>query len=169
MGFFPGARRNSNETQFQQEESYFMKTLVVTMLLVAGLALTGCGSNHNTPGNINGNWTASLTDAGNNPVFGFSTSLAVNGDGSLVVTNFQFASNSSCFVSEETETGSFILSGNFNGNVTGQFQFTVTSGNPSGNTLTLNGTVNGNKITGTWQLVGGINCTDNGNFTITKM
>jgi len=146
-----------------------MKTLVVAMLMVAGLALTGCGSNNTTPGNINGNWTASLTDTGNNPVFGFSTALTVNGDGSLAVTNFQFASNSSCFVSGETETGSFILSGNFGGNVTGKFQFTVTSGNPSGNTLTLNGTVNGGTITGTWQLVGGVNCTDTGGFTITKM
>jgi hypothetical protein len=146
-----------------------MKTFVVAMLLVAGLALTGCGSNHNTPGNINGNWAASLTDTGNSPVYGFSTSLVVNGDGSLVITNFQFKSNSSCFVSGETETGSFIFSGDFNGNVTGQFQFTATSGNPSGNTLTLTGTVNGNKITGTWQLVGGFNCTDNGSFTITRM
>jgi hypothetical protein len=45
----------------------------------------------------------------------------------------------------------------------------VTSGNPSGNTLTLNGTVNGNTITGTWQLVGGTGCTGNGNFTVAKM
>jgi hypothetical protein len=146
-----------------------MKTFVVAMLLVASLALTGCGSNNNTSGNINGNWTAALTDTGGDPVFGFATSLVVNGDGSLVVTHFQFASNSSCFVSGETETGSFILSGDFNGNVTGTFQFAVTSGNPSGNTLTLTGTANGNTISGTWMLVGGINCSDNGNFTITRM
>jgi hypothetical protein len=147
-----------------------MKTFVAAMLLVAGLALTGCGShNNNPPGNINGNWTATLTDTGNNQVFGFSTSLVVNGDGSLVVTNFQFKSDSPCFVSGETETGSFILTGDFSGNVTGKFQFMVTSGNPSGNTLTLNGTVNGNTITGTWQLVGGTGCTGNGNFTVAKM
>jgi len=146
-----------------------MKTFVVAMLLVAALALTGCGSYNDPPGNINGNWTASLTDTGNNPVFGFSTSLVVNADGSLVVTNFQFKSNSPCFVSGETEAGSFIFSGDFNGNVEGTFQFTVTSGNPSGNTLTLTGTANGNTISGTWTLVGGTGCSGNGNFTITKM
>jgi hypothetical protein len=164
MGFFPGAIR-----QFQQEESYFMKTFVVAMLLVASLALTGCGSSNNNSGNINGNWTAVLTDTGGHAVFGFSTSLVVNSDGTLVVSNFKFATNSSCFVSGETESGSFVLSGDFDGNVTGKFQFTVTSGNPSGNTLTLTGTANGNTISGTWMLVGGTDCSDNGNFTITKM
>jgi hypothetical protein len=72
-------------------------------------------------------------------------------------------------VSGETESGSFVFGGDFNGNVTGTFHFTVTSGSPSGDTLTLNGTVNGNTITGTWQLVGVTNCNDNGSFTITKM
>ena len=148
-----------------------MKNFVVAMLLATSLALTGCGAGagNNNSGNINGNWTASLTDMGGNAVLGFATSLAVNGDGTLLVTNFKFTTNSSCFVSGETESGSFILSGDFNGNVTGKFQFTVTSENPSGNTLTLTGTVNGGTITGTWMLVGGINCADNGNFTITRM
>lgn len=41
-----------------------MKTFVVAMLVVAGLALTGCGSSNNHSGNINGNWTAALTDTG---------------------------------------------------------------------------------------------------------
>jgi hypothetical protein len=38
------------------------------------------------------------------------------------------------------------------GNVTGEFQFSVMSGSPSGNTLTLSGTANGNTISGTWFL-----------------
>jgi outer membrane lipoprotein SlyB len=71
-----------------------MKTFVVAMLLVAGLALTGCGSSNNNSGNINGNWNAALTDTGGNAVFGFATSLVVNGDGTLVVSNFKFATNS---------------------------------------------------------------------------
>jgi len=146
-----------------------MKTFVVAMLVVAGLALTGCSSSNNNFGNINGNWTAALTDTGGNAVFDFATSLVVNGDGTLAVSNSNFVTNSSCFVSGETESGSFVFSGDPNGNVTGKFQFTVTSGNPSGNTLTLTGTVNGNTISGTWMLVGGTNCSGTGNFTITKM
>ena len=55
-----------------------MKNFVVAMLLATSLALTGCGAGagNNNSGNINGNWTASLTDMGGNAVLGFATSLA---------------------------------------------------------------------------------------------
>jgi hypothetical protein len=146
-----------------------MKKIAVALLVVAGLALiTGCGSSNSTSGNINGNWTASLTDTGGTVLYGFTTSLTVNNGGTLVVGNFQFSNNSSCFVSGETESGSFVASGDFNGNVMGSLLFTITSGNPSGNTLTLKGTANGNTIMGTWMLTGGTGCTGTGNFTWTK-
>ena len=145
-----------------------MKMFAVAVLLVASLTLAGCGSSDHNAGNINGNWTAALTDAGGNPVFDFTTSVVTNGDGSLVIRNFTFSTSSPCFVSGGTERGQFVLSGDFNGNVTGSFQFTVTSGTPSGNTLTLSGTVSGNTITGTWTLTGGTGCAGNGNFTMTK-
>jgi hypothetical protein len=147
-----------------------MKKFAVAMLLVAGLALEGCGSGNHS-GNVNGNWTAALTDSSNGQVFAFSTSLvATNGGSSLTVSNFSFTSNTACFVSGETESATFVLSGNFNGNVTGSFQFNVISGNPAGNTLTLTGTANGNSITGTWVLSGSTgSCTGNGNFTMAKV
>ena len=141
----------------------------IALLLALSLTLIGCGSNNsNNPANINGNWNATLTDTSNATVFSFGTSLFVNNDGTLSVTNFSFSTNSSCFVSGETESGSFVLSGNFNGNVTGKFQFDVMSGSPSGNTLTLSGTANGNTISGTWSLTGGTGCTGSGNFTMMK-
>jgi hypothetical protein len=73
-------------------------------------------------------------------------------------------------VSGETESGSFALSGDFNGNVTGQFQYTVTSGQPAGNVLTLTGAVSGNTISGQWTLSGNTpsGCSGSGNFTLTK-
>jgi hypothetical protein len=145
-----------------------MKKLGMAVLLAMGLTLIGCGGNSNTPANINGNWNATLTDTGNATVFSFGTSLFVNNDNALSVSNFSFSTNSSCFVSGETESGSFVLSGNFNGNVTGKFQFNVTSGSPSGNALTLSGTANGNTISGTWSLQGGTGCTGSGNFTMMK-
>lgn len=146
-----------------------MKRTAIACLLVATLALAGCGSAGN-PANINGTWNATLLDIGGGAtLFSFGTSLVVNGDGSLSITNFQFTSNSPCFLSGETESGSFTLSGNFNGNVTGSFGFNVASGNPAGNTLTLTGTATGNTISGTWKLTGGGGCTGNGTFTMTKM
>jgi hypothetical protein len=60
------------------------------------------------------------------------------------------------------------LGGNFNGNLTGQFQFKVLSASPSNNVLTLTGTASSNTIKGTWTLTGGTGCQGSGNFTMTK-
>lgn len=148
-----------------------MKQLLVAMLLAAAVTLLGCSSNNNStnPANINGTWNATLTDTNNATVLSFGTALLVNGDGTLNVTSFNLTTNSACFASGETETGSFTLAGNTNGNVSGKFGFVVVSGTPAGNTLTLTGTVsNGNTISGTWILTG-TGCTGTGNFTMTKM
>jgi hypothetical protein len=146
-----------------------MKWLAVTFVVFITLALIGCGSSSSNSSNIDGNWNATLISGGNQTVFTFGTSLKVNGDGSLSVSNFSFTTNSPCFVSDETESGSFTLSGNFNGMVNGKFGFTVQSGSPAGNTLALSGTANGNTISGTWTLTGTGACTGNGTFTMTKV
>jgi hypothetical protein len=147
-----------------------MKQFAVAALLVLSLMLIGCGSNNSMPSNINGTWNASLMSTGGGPaVLAFGMGLKVNGDGSLVISNFSFNTSSPCFVSGETESGSFTLSGNFNGQVNGTFGFNVLSGNPAGNTLTLSGTASGNTISGTWTLAGGTGCSGSGTFTMTKM
>ena len=147
-----------------------MKQFGVMFVLLIGLALFGCGSNSSKTSNINGTWNATLmSNGGGSPAFTFGTFLKVNGDHSLSISNFSFTTDSACFVSGETENGSFTLSGNFNGQVKGSFGFSVLSGSPSGNTLTLSGTANGNTISGTWSLTGSGGCTGSGNFTMTKM
>jgi hypothetical protein len=145
-----------------------MKNFAVGMLLAVSMMLAGCGSNSKS-GHINGNWTATLTDSNSTQVFAFTTSVIENSDGTLSISNFTFSTSSSCFVSGETESGTFALGGNFNGNVSGSFGMKVQSGSPSGNVLNLTGTVNGNTITGTWTLTGGTGCSGSGNFTMTKM
>jgi hypothetical protein len=150
-----------------------MRRLGIVLLTSAlSLFLAGCGGGNTGPGggNINGNWTATLSDSGNSPVFTFTTSFHQGGGTDVTVTNFTFTTSSPCFVSGGTETASFVLSGNFNGNVTGTFELSIQSDNPSGNTLTLQGTVKNNAISGTWTLSGVTSgCTGNGNFTITRM
>lgn len=146
-----------------------MKQLAIALLVLVGLGLVGCNSSMN-PGNINGTWNATLTSTGSGtPIFTFGTSVLVNGDGSLSITNFSFNTSSPCFVSGETESGSFTFSGNFNGQVNGSFGLTVASGTPAGNTLALTGTATGNTISGNWTLTGSSGCTGNGTFTMTKM
>src|SRR5579862_6262019 len=148
-----------------------MKQFVVAILFAISMALIGCGSNSSSnASNVNGNWNASLVSGGNAPVFAFGTTMTVNNsNGSVAFTNFSFTTNSSCFTSGETETGSFTLSGDFNGNVNGKFGMTVQSGTPSGNALALVGTVNGNTITGSWTLTGSSTCTGSGTFNMNKV
>lgn len=146
-----------------------MKQSIAAVVVGVCLILAACGANRVNPATINGGWNATLTDNGNATAFSFGMSLLVNGDGTLGVSNFTFTTNSPCFVSGGSESGSFILSGTFNGTVTGKFNFAVQSGSPAGNTLTLAGTANGNTIAGTWTLTGGTGCTGSGLFTMTKM
>ena len=145
-----------------------MKKFAVAILIVLAVMLVGCGSN-NKSSNITGTWSAALTDTNGNQAFAFTTALVENSDGTLSFTNLTFSTNSSCFVSGETESGSFTLSGDLNGNVNGKFGMTVHSGTPAGNTLALSGTVAGNTITGTWTLSGSSSCTGSGTFTMTKV
>jgi hypothetical protein len=142
-----------------------MKKLALAWLVAMVLTLVGCGSN-SSKGNINGTWTAVLSDAS----LSFGTSVVVNNDGTLSVSKFSFSTNEPCFVSGGTESGSFAFTGDFNGNVTGQFDYKVVSGSPSGNTLTLKGTAKGNTIAGNWSLTGGsaTGCQGSGTFTMTK-
>jgi hypothetical protein len=138
--------------------------LAVVILVLVTLALAGCGSNSHVVGNINGNWSATLSSSGPD-TFAFTTLLTVNADGSLGSSHFTFTvNNTSCFPSTTTETGSFTLQGNFNGQVSGSFQYTIKGA--EGNILSLNGTVSNGQITGTWTLSGAIGCSGDGNFTM---
>jgi hypothetical protein len=145
-----------------------MKQFCIVIALVLGFTL-GCGSDHSKSSDINGNWNATLTSAGNQTVLAFATSLKANGDSSLNISNFHFTTDSPCFVSDETESGSFTVNGDFDGNVKGKFGMTVQSGDPAGNALALSGTDDGNTISGTWTLTGGSGCTGNGTFAMTRM
>jgi hypothetical protein len=145
-----------------------MKLFGIVMLLAVGSVLVGCGGGHSSSGNINGNWTATLSNTDNSPAFLFTTSLTQTDGSDVTVSNFTFTSKSPCFASGGTETGSFSLTGNFNGSVTGGYGMTIQSGTPSGNTLTLQGTVKNNTISGTWTLTGvSAGCTGAGTFTMT--
>ena len=148
------------------------KSFGLMILLLLGLITTGCSNSSNSSnGNINGTWTATLTNPDGSPAYSFTTDFTEQSGGSVSVTNFKFTSSGTCFSSATTQTGSFGLSGNFNGNVTGTFGMNISTTFTSGtnNQLSLQGTVNGNTITGTWSLTGATGCSGNGNFTINKM
>src|ERR1039458_3470253 len=101
-----------------------MKKLAVAGLVAVVLTLVGCGWHSHRNGDIIGTWPAILSDSD----FSFGTSVVVSGDGTVSVDQFSFSTNGPCFVSGETESGSFAFTGDFNGHVTGQFDFKVVSG-----------------------------------------
>lgn len=143
------------------------------LMLVAAIAVfAACGGNSNNDNgaNVNGNWSVALFDTGGNPQLTFTTSLVEMSNNSLSVQNLTFTTNSACFVEGGTATGALVISGNTNGVTNTGVQLTVTStGSSAGNTLALNGTFRNNTINGTWTLNGGLGCTGNGTFTMTRV
>jgi hypothetical protein len=135
---------------------------------VLALVLAGCGSGAGN-GNINGTWTATLMNSGGTPTFAFQTAFTQGSGSNLNVVNFSFTTPGNCFASQQTTaTGSFSLTGNFNGNVSGAFGMTIETTGAEKDVLTLQGTVNKGQITGTWTLTGTLaSCTGSGNFTMT--
>jgi hypothetical protein len=146
-----------------------MKKIFAVVLLSMSLILSGCANSHAT-GNINGIWTATLSNA-TASTFTFQTTLTVNAGGSLGTTNFNLTlNNTPCTFPTTTESGSFTISGNFNGQVSGTFHYVVTSTGAEASILTLNGTVSGGQITGTWTVTGASeSCTGNGTFTMNPL
>jgi hypothetical protein len=147
-----------------------MKNVVAAILLASSLALSGCGSNSRMMGNINGTWNATLSNSGAE-TFAFVTNLTVNGDGSLGTSSLNITvNNTTCAFPTATETGTFTLTGNLNGQVSGKFHYVVSSTGTFVNTLTLDGTVTDGKITGNWTLTGtSSGCSGTGTFTMTPM
>jgi hypothetical protein len=150
------------------------KSIGIMVLMAVSVTMLGCGSSSSSNGsvNVNGNWSASLTNsASGSTAYSFTTTLTESGSGSMSVTNFKITSdNGSCFTGPTTETGSFSLSGNFSGNVTGTFGMTVTAQDTGGqNVLTLQGGVGpNNTVVGTWSVTGTAACVGQGSFTINK-
>jgi len=147
-----------------------MKRLAVVALLALASNLSGCGSSSSTntaPATASGTWQAVLTGgSGEASGLSFITTFSVNGDASLNISGIEFITTGSCFASGSSASGTLNVTTNGNNVVTGPLSFTVQSGTPAGNTLTLTGTENGTVITGKWTLTGSTDCTGSGTFTM---
>jgi hypothetical protein len=150
-----------------------MKNSLYALLLAALAFLAGCGNtsdNNQSNINVNGNWSASLADSGGTQIFTFTTTLTQTSGGAVSGESLTFTTNSACFVDGGTETGAFTLSGDSNGVTSAGVQLSIVStGSSAGNTMTLNGTFKNNVIQGTWTLNGGLGCTGNGTFQMTRV
>jgi len=163
-----------------------MKKLAILILLALELAVGGCSTGtHSTTvtTSTSGNWEAQLTGGiGEASKVDFVTTFNVtNTNGAsgqpLDITGFAFFNAGKCFVSGETISGSASITTLSTNQAQGTMTYTVTSGTPSGNVLTLtgttvvgtvtNGTLSGGGVAGTWMLTGAQGdpgCTGSGNF-----
>jgi len=170
-----------------------MKKVAIMALVALELAASSCGTG--TPSTTvttttSGNWEAELTGGiGPASELNFVTAFSVtntNGGSSqaLNITGFGFINAGPCFVSSETESGSASLTTSSTNQVSGSMTYSVTSGTPAGNVLTLttspNGGVSGTAsgtpgttgalsngvVWGTWTLAGNgsSGCTGSGTF-----
>jgi len=148
-----------------------MQRITAVILLAASLVLSGCGSNSSVTGNINGTWEANLNSSGTE-TFAFITNLTVNGDGSLGTSSLEITVNNlpACSFPAATESGSFTITGNFSGQVSGTFHYVISSTGTTISTLTLDGKVSNGQITGKWTVTGSTaGCSGNGTFTMIPM
>jgi hypothetical protein len=145
-----------------------MKKIAAVVLLGMTLILSGCGSNSHVVGNINGMWSATLSNSTLANDFTFMTNLTTNADGSLGTTNFNLTLNSTpCTFSTSTERGTFTITGNSNGQVSGKFHYVIMSTGVEVNTINLDGKVSAGQIMGTWTVSGATaNCAGTGTFTM---
>jgi hypothetical protein len=147
-----------------------MKMLGTIVVLGIAMMLAGCANNSNDA-MINGNWTAALLDSGSggSPIFNFTATFTQSSGSGVTITNLNFSTATPCFAAGSTATGGFTLSGNQNEVTSGGFQMNVQSTESTNNSLTLQGTVSNNVISGTWSLSGTTSgCSGNGTFTMSK-
>jgi len=165
-----------------------MRKLLILGMLALELAVCGCGNSTNTNTTppttaASGKWQAVMVGGhGQSGVLDFVTEFSVDsGGGPLTITALSFLTTQACFVTNETASGSAVLTTSNTNQVTGTLSFTINSGSPAGNQLVLNGTtltgtsnngtLSGGLVTGVWTLTGGegdSTCTGTGTFTLTQ-
>jgi len=122
-----------------------MKNAAFLVLLALALAVSSCGTRTPTTTvetTTSGSWEAQLIGGTEQAsLLNFVTQFTltnVNGVSEpITVTGFAFINAESCFVSAENEAGTASLNSNSSNQVTGSMTYTITSGSPAGNVLTL--------------------------------
>jgi len=147
------------------------RTIGLASLLAFALILDACGSS-NAPlagiDNINGNWTATLTNSDGSLAYQFSATFTQGSGSELSITNLTYTTNScSALAIMHAAQGSFVVTGGSNGKVTGTFGMSEVLLNVGGPTLNLQGKTANGTISGVWTVTGLVPpCSGNGLFTI---
>jgi hypothetical protein len=138
------------------------KAAKITILLALGMTLVACGSSGGLrSGNINGAWTATLTNPNGSMAYQFSATFTQGTGGALSVTNLNFTVPGPCLLS-----GALGAQGSFTP-TDGSFGVSMAALDVGGPMLSLQGTLSNNMISGTWTASATLPpCSGNGSFTI---
>ncbi|MGB7585464.1 MAG: hypothetical protein WBM11_11510 [Terriglobales bacterium] len=132
-----------------------MKRFGTAIMLSMALVLFACGGGPTTGGDaLKGNWDAGLFNPNQTQAFSFTATLTQTGT-TVFVTKFTFATPSPCFGLGTVANGVFTPTSTTNGVTSGTLQMTFQSDpfDPEGtNTLSLQGTLVRNVISGSWKL-----------------
>jgi hypothetical protein len=134
----------------------------ITILLALGLTMLSCGSSVGglRSGNINGAWTATLTNPNGSIAYKFSATFTQGTGGALSVTNLNFTIPGPCLLS-----GALGAQGSFTPSI-GFFGMSMAALDVGGPMLNLQGTLSNNMISGTWTASATLPpCSGNGSFT----
>jgi hypothetical protein len=137
------------------------KRIAWASLLAVALFLDGCGSS-SVPGrnNINGDWTATLTNSDGSLAYQFSATFTQGSGSELSITNLTYTTSSSCPVlaSLNSAGGSFTPS-------TETLAMSEIFMNVGGPMLSLQGKLSSGTISGQWTLNGLVPpCSGSGTF-----
>jgi hypothetical protein len=147
-----------------------VKLIRALVTIVLGLLLAACGEGTHQR-NIDGVWNAQLSNADGTSALAFQSVLTQAGGTQVNVIGLVFTVPAPCFSTETSQNATFTRTGDVNGRLMGHFEMTVTTMFPEeNNVLTLQGSVNGTMITGTWSLTGGTApCNGSGDFQMTEL
>jgi hypothetical protein len=134
--------------------------------LATALILPGCGGS-STSTDFSGNWAATLSNTASTTVYVFNAAFTQTSADAVTVAGLKFTTGGApCFEELGSQTGQLTI-----GSTSTTLQLTILGAQPGAsslNTLTLEGTVSGSNVSGTWVLQGFGGCTGSGNFTMTK-
>jgi hypothetical protein len=138
------------------------KARTISMLLILGITLAGCGNSKLEGiglGSVNGKWTATLAENGAT-AYQFSATLTQGAGTALSISNVVFTTSNACLSAGQPASGSYTPAN-------GAFQLSMASPAIIGPDLVLNGTLAAGTISGTWTLSeGAANCNQSGTFTM---
>ena len=153
-----------------------MKPLTLSFVLFLPLIVSGCGGastafHASSAAKLDGIWTAQALNTDGTRALVFQALMKQASNSAVRVERFSFLVPTPCFPQNPSGDATFTPASNANSSLTGPFLMTVTDAASSDNsTLTLQGSINGPVISGTWNVSSGnASCAGDGTFEMDQL